>query len=186
MKRLTLLLMAVLAVTGACSSMKVNNDYAREADFSSYKTYAWHEADTSLKEENMLGHERVIQEVDGQMAAKGFSKVSSNPDVYVTYHSDNEENTTLDTTSMGYGYGPGWGWGGYYGGAGMGGMGSSTTTVRTYTTGTLVVDIWDAREKALVWRGIASDTVSDNPQKNAEKIRQAADKMFAAYPPSGN
>jgi hypothetical protein len=183
MKRTTLLIVAVLALTtAACSSMKVNNDFAAEADFSSYKTYAWHDDDTSLQEENMLAHERVVQAVDGQLAAKGFSKASSNPDVYVTYHSDDQENTTLDTTSMGYGYGPGWGWGGHYGG-GMGGMGSTTTQVRTYTTGTVVVDIWDASEKALVWRGIASDTVSDNPQKNSQKIQKAAEKMFENYPP---
>lgn len=180
LKRITPLLIAVTIATVGCSSMKVNNDYAHEADFSKYKTYAWHEDATSLKDENMLGHERIVRAVDGQMAAKGFSQVASNPDVYVTYHGSAQENQTLDTTSMGYGYGPGWGWGGFYGGMGMG---STTTQVRTYTTGTLVVDIWDAKEKALVWRGIASDTVSDNPQENAKKIQKAADLMFKDYPP---
>ena len=170
------------AIVAGCSSQTVDFDYAKEADFSAYKTYAWQQQDTSLQEEDALAHERVVSSVERQLAAKGFQKASGTPDVYVTYHSDDKENTTLSTTDMGYGYGPGWGWGGFYGG-GMG-MGSSTTQVRTYSTGTLVVDIWDAREKALVWRGIASDTVSDNPQKNAEKIASAVNKMFEKYPPS--
>ena len=66
------------------------------------------------------------------------------------------------------------------------GMGSSTSTVRTYTTGTLVLDMWDASAKKLVWRGVASDTVSDDPAKNAKKIDQVARKMFERYPPSGS
>ena len=181
MKTLWTVMIFGVLVTGACSSQKVDFDYARDADFSSFQTYGWHEDDTSLREENMLAHERVIAAVDGQMSAKGFRKADSNPDVYVTYRSEDEENMRLDTTDMGYGYGPGWGWGDYYDG-GMG-MGSSTTQVRTYTVGTLVVDIWDAERKALVWRGIASDTVSDNPQSNAKKIDSAVAKMFEQYPP---
>ena len=80
----------------------------------------------------------------------------------------------------GWGMGPGWGWGG-----GMG-MGSSTTQVRNYTVGTLVLDMWEVERKQLVWRTTASDTLSDNPQKNSEKIQEAARKMFEEYPPTGS
>ena len=45
--------------------------------------------------------------------------------------------------------------------------------------------MWDAKEKRLVWRGTASDTVSDNPQKSASKIQKAAEKLFKNYPPAG-
>ncbi len=79
----------------------------------------------------------------------------------------------------GWGYGPGWGWGG------RGGMGSSTTTVRQYNVATVVLDLWDAKQKRLVWRGTVSDTLSDNPQKNAKKIHTAAEKLFKDYPPTG-
>jgi len=50
--------------------------------------------------------------------------------------------------------------------------------VRTYLEGTLVVDLFDAANRKLVWRGVATDTVSDNPQKNAEHIDKAVEKMF--------
>jgi hypothetical protein len=34
----------------------------------------------------------------------------------------------------------------------------------------------------MVWRGVATDSVSDKPQKNAQRINKALEKMFAKYP----
>ena len=49
--------------------------------------------------------------------------------------------------------------------------------------GTLVVDISNGQSKALIWRGTAADTLSDNPDKNTKKIEKAVEKMFKNYPP---
>jgi hypothetical protein len=170
---------AILVAAVGCSGMKINHDWDRQADFSRYQTYAWHDSDTDVKDTDPLAHERFIRAVESQLSAKGFRKVSVNPDIFVTYHAEESEQMSLDTTYMGggWGYGPAWRWGG------MGGMATSTTTVRNYSVGTVVLDIWDAKQKRLVWRGTASDTVSDDPQKNASKITQAAEKLFADYPP---
>ena len=97
----------------------------------------------------------------------------------MTYHGEDAENVSLDTTHFGYGYGPGWYWGG-------GGMGTSTTQVRTYRVGTLVVDVWDAKAEQLVWRGIASDTLGQDPQKNQKIAAKALAKMFEKFPPPGS
>ena len=51
---------------------------------------------------------------------------------------------------------------------------STTTRVVEYTKGTLVVDIWDAATKELVWRGEVTDSLPDsNVEKNAEDGRQS-------------
>jgi hypothetical protein len=73
------------------------------------------------------------------------------------------------------GYGYRWG--------GMGGMGSATTTVSEYTVGTLVVDMFDAKSKGLVWRGAAQDELSDKTEKNIKKLAKASDKLFKDFPP---
>ena len=164
----------------ACSSQTVNFDYDRQADFASYQTYAWSESEGNLADEFPLAHQRFTSAVDQQLRSKGLRKVDSDPDVYVAYFADSKENVTIDTDTYGYGYGDGWYWGGGVG------MGSSTSRVRSYTTGTLVVDIWDASKEQLVWRGIVSDTVSDNPGSNQKKLQSAAAKMFEDYPPSGS
>jgi hypothetical protein len=179
MKKQMLFVLWVGLIAVGCSSRSVNFDYDRSADFSSFKTYAWHDGELSIKEEDPLGHQRIMDAVDRQMSAKGFSKVSSNPDVYVTYNGEDNEQVRMDTTHMGYDYGPDWYWGG---GFGMD-MGTSTTQVRTYLEGTLVVDIWDANKKQLVWRGVGSDIVSDNPESNAKKIDKMVADMFKRYPP---
>jgi hypothetical protein len=62
-------------------------------------------------------------------------------------------------------------------------MGTATTTVSEYQVGTLVVDVFDAKSKSLMWRGIAQDEVSDDPKKNIDKIEKASDKMFMDFPP---
>jgi hypothetical protein len=49
----------------------------------------------------------------------------------------------------------------------------------------MVVDLFDAKTKKLVWRGIARDTLSTNPKKNAEKITKATEKMFKKKFPPG-
>ena len=173
--------MILIAVAVGCSSMKVNHDYDRQAAFSSFKSFAWHDSGTNVADTDPLAHERFVNAVNSQLRTHGLSEVSSNPDIFVTYNAEESQQMSLSTTYMGggWGSGPGWGWGGY------GSMGSSTTQVREYSVGTLVLDMWDAKQKRLVWRGVVSDTISDNPQKNASKITKAARELFKDYPPAG-
>jgi hypothetical protein len=175
MKSKSLLALLALGFAVGCATMKVNTDYAREADFSKYKTFAYTDMENNIEDTNPLGHRRIVEGIRREMLGKGLQETGSNPDLYVTYYGEDKEQVSLDTTSFGYGYGPGWYWGG--------GMGTTTTQVRTYTQGTLIVDIWDAKAKQLVWRGVASDTISDNPEKNIAKLNKALAKMFERYPP---
>jgi hypothetical protein len=62
-------------------------------------------------------------------------------------------------------------------------MGTATTTESEYVVGTLVVDIFDAKSKQLLFRGTASDEISDKPDKNVKKLAKASDKMFKNFPP---
>jgi hypothetical protein len=50
------------------------------------------------------------------------------------------------------------------------GDGMAVTNVENITIGTLVIDIFDFPTKALIWRGIASDALSDKPGKNEKKL----------------
>jgi len=71
--------------------------------------------------------------------------------------------------------GGGWRWGG--------GFGEATTNVDHYRVGTLVVDLFDARTKKLVWRGSASDTLSNKSDKNIKDLDKGVQKMFDHFPP---
>jgi hypothetical protein len=94
---------------------------------------------------------------------------TTGPDVIVATHVTTKEKQEL--IANGFGYGP-WGFGGGFGGA----------TVETFVEGTLIVDLYDAKTKKMVWRGVATATASDKPTKNTEKMSKALDKMFEKFP----
>jgi hypothetical protein len=168
---------AALAL-GACASINTHIDYDRQADLDSYETFAWKETpDTSLAESHPLIHRRIVDRIVADIQEGGrLQLVEQDPDLYVTYHTKSREEMQLNTTSLGYGYGPGWYWDPYWTRRGMG-MRSSTTTVTTYTRGTLIIDVWDAAKDQLVWRGAVERVVSEDPTKATKQINQALDKL---------
>lgn len=155
-------------VAGSALAQSVNTDADRSAPFSTYTTYAWTGGTPSP---NPLGEQRIHAAVDAQMSAKGFKLATDEtPDVYVATHVLAHEEKEL----IANGFGP-WGFGGY-----------GTIDVRTFVQGTLVVDMYDARTKKMVWRGVATGTASDKASKNTAKAEKALAKMFQRYPPSSN
>jgi hypothetical protein len=170
-----------LLFPAAAMAQKVSYDYNKEANFATFKTYA-HKDGTKVGQP--LIDDRIVAAIDEQMAAKGFTKSESNPDVFVVYHVAFDKQKDISTFSSGYGggYGPyGWGWGGGWGG----GMATSTTTVRDIVMGTLVVDMADAKKGQLAWRGMATKEVKTqaSPEKRDKSIGEAMKKIFKNYPP---
>ena len=45
------------------------------------------------------------------------------------------------------------------------------------------MDLFDTGTKQVIWRGTATDTVPDKPEKTAEKLNKAVEKMFKDFPP---
>jgi len=162
-----LLVLPALAV-----AQDVKIDFDKAFNFSPVKTYSIKIGTTWG---NDLSQRRVLTEVDEDIAAKGWKKVAeAQADIQVILHGATQTKRTASTFYSGMG--------GYrYGGMGMG---SAQTVVSEYTVGTLVVDMFDAKTKNLVFRGIAEDEISDNPSKNAKRLEKASTKMFKDFPPS--
>jgi hypothetical protein len=169
------LVLSTLALSAQAQKPQIqwNSKY----NFDGVDTFAWQDTpDTSLENQNPFMHSLIKNTIEAELATSGLTEVESNPDVWVNYHASTTTETQLRTDSYGYsmgGYGmAGWG---YYGMAA--GPVSSTTRVVEYTKGTLVVDIWDAASKELVWRGMVSDTLPDNVQKAEKLVVKAIGKM---------
>jgi hypothetical protein len=75
---------------------------------------------------------------------------------------------------------------GFGGGFGFRGFGDGQINIseQDYQEGTLVIDIYDAKTKQLLWRGSAGGTLSDKAAKNENKLDKAVAKMFKDFPPS--
>ena len=162
-------------VSVAAFAQDVKTDYDKSANFGAIKTFA---VKIGTSWNNQISEKRITDEITKTLTEKGWTKTDANPDALVLLHGATEKQKSLNTF-----YSGGYGGYGYRGWGGMGGMGTATTTVSEYLVGTLVVDIFDAKSKALLFRGTASDEISDKPEKNIKKVEKAADKMFKDFPP---
>jgi hypothetical protein len=154
------------------AAQKVQTDWDKNKNFADYHTYYWAKVDSP----NPLMNQRLQDAVDAELSKKGWSKQQDGGDVAVIGLGTSSTKKDLNTFYSG----TGWGYGGWYGG---GGMGTSTTTVNEYREGTLVLDMYDNNSRQLLWRGTATDTMSDKPEKNEKKLNKAVEKLFAKFPP---
>jgi hypothetical protein len=153
----------------ASFAQQVKTDYDRGTDFSHYKTYSWQKVRTA----DALWVDRIKEAVNSALAAKGWTQVESGGDVAIVAIEMTKNQQSLNTFYNGFG--GGWRWGG--------GFGDATTTVDNYKVGTLVVDLFDANTKKLIWRGASSDTLSDKSDKNIKNLDKGVQKMFDHFPP---
>jgi hypothetical protein len=160
-----------IMLLAAISSLaqQVKTDYDRSTDFGQYKTYSWEKVQT----QDQLWVARIKDAVNAALAAKGWTQVPSGGNVSIVAIEMTRNQQTLDTFYNGFG--GGWRWGG--------GFGDATTNVDTYKVGTLVVDLFDTNTKKLVWRGSASDTLSDKSDNNIKNLDKGVQKMFNHFPP---
>ena len=177
LQRMVLILMGMIFVfAGRLSAQQVKTDYDRSANFAQYKTYSWEQ----VKTKDPLFVDRIKSDVHAALAAKGWTEVPSGGDVSIIAIQTTQEQQTLNTFYDGFG--GGWGWRRF----GGGGFGDATTTTETYQVGTLVIDLFDTKTKQLIWRGTASDTLSNNSNKNIENLNKGVEKLFKKFPPGSS
>jgi hypothetical protein len=155
-------------LTTASFGQQVKTDYDRGVDFSQYKTYSWAKVETP----DPLWVDRIKNAVNQALTAKGWTQVDSGGDVSIVAMDITQNRQSLDTFYNNFG--GGWRWGGF---------GESTTNVNTYQVGSLVLDMFDSKTKKLIWRGSATDTLSDKTEKNIKNLDKGVQKMFKDFPP---
>lgn len=175
-------LMMLFSVAGYA---QISSDYDKSTDFMAYKTYSfegWQKDSDSLV--NDFDKKRILDAFKSEFDSRGMSYVQTGGDALVALYLvlDNKTSTTGYTSYMGgMGYGVGRGWGMGVGGMGMG---TATTTYSEddYTEGTLVVDLYDASSKKLVWQGVNTSVVEDKPSKREKTIPKKISKLMKQYP----
>ena len=163
-RRTAQLILATMMITTTTFAERVTTDFDRNTDFAQYKTYAW--APGGIPAKDSLWNQRIIENIEHQLAARGLQRVDTGADLYVTYSGVLKETASLE------GFGTGGRW-----------MGGSFSIDRvTKQEGTLVVEVSDAKSARLVWRGMATETVSDKTNKNISKLEKIVEKMFREFP----
>ena len=172
-RRIFRIIGSALLLAAGSFAQDVKTDYDRAADFNQYKTYSWENVHT----QNPLWVDRIKAAVNSALAAKGWTQVESGGNVSIMAMEMTSSHQTLNTYYDSFG--GGWGWRGGFGD----GFGDATTTEETYRVGTLVVDLFDSNTRKRIWRGSASDTLSDKSDKNIKNLDKGVNKMFDHFPP---
>ena len=176
-------LFCVMLVAG-CSSVRVSQDYDPSANLAALKTYAWR-SDTQaptgdIRVDNPLLDARIRTAVERDLTAKGLQKKTDGiPDCYIVYQYTIQRKIDSDRPQTGIGFG----FGSFGSRAGVGF--STGTAVSEYDEGLLVIDLLDARDNDLLWRGSGSRRVDQHwdPARTTQRINEMVDKIMAQFVP---
>jgi uncharacterized protein DUF4136 len=169
-RAMSVTLMIASLVAGSLAQ-ETKTDYDRKADFSHYKTFSFEKVETK----DPLWVDRITTAIGSELTTKGLTQVASGGDIAIIAIGMTTDRQTLDTFYDSFPGGWGWRWGSGYGDA--------TTTTETYTVGTLVVDFFDRKTKALLWRGSADNTLSNSSTNNIKNFDKSVKKLFKGFPP---
>ena len=173
--RKLLLISSIIFLISCGPTIQVFSDHDKDVNIQSYNNYGW----LDIKEieaknndprfYNELTDKRIRDAVNKEMGAKGFVLKTSNVQLKLHYHIIIENKSVVATEPVGTRYGAYWE--------------KNRTSVFQYKEGTLIIDLMDANTNQLVWRGWATDVITDKTTKEPEKsINNAVQQIFKKFP----
>jgi len=166
----------LLVFAVSASAQKIKVEFDKNLDFSKYKTFGWAPSNAVSRPGLAVAITGAIQE---ELTTRGLKNVSDHPDLWVEMYGSMDSDVAVSYSDLYSGYGgiPPFDqsfmvWGAVPG----------VTTTAIVHKGQLVVDLIDASQKKLAWRGIARDKLSENREKLLTQVYNAVGKMFSKYP----
>lgn len=159
--------LGLVMLPGLARAQDVQTDFDRGFDFGKLKTYGYvAERGRDFNDplaKNPINDKRVRAALDSQLAVLGYTQAQGGrADFMVSYRATTKTRRSL----QGFGYGP-TRWAG------------GRIDVNEETEGTLVVDLVDASNNTLIWRGYATGTLQ--PKDAEKKIKGAVGKLMKQY-----
>lgn len=165
----------VLFVFSSCTTVRVVTDYDKEANFGTYKNYAFFKPGIDKAQVSDLDKKRILRAIDAELTAKGMTK-NEKADILVSIFTKERERVDVYNNNFGWGWGwnPWWYGGGYWG-----------NQVSQSTEGSLYIDFIDAKTNELVWQGVGTARLitSGNIDKKEARIREIVNEILSRYPP---
>jgi len=173
--RLALMMFALL---GGCASSPppVHSMQDAQADFNTFKTFAWDQAKDASQPVSILdGNIRTA--IAGELLRKGYTEAGAGakPDLLLQYETAAAEAIKSKPFRIGIGVGG-------YGNSGGAGVGVSSASAENVREGTLVLRVIDPARNAEVWNGRVSRELSKTGPPDAELIRAAVGELLGKFP----
>ena len=180
MKFVTLMSLAVVVLLSTVGVAETKSDYDHHYKLTRGSTWDFKQQRTTAKDsfgDNVLWDRRVRDDLKKDFADAGLLQFTNGaPDLLVSYHLGANRGVEREYLTTGY---PGfgrfgfrrWGWG----------SGWNTTTVWRvpYLKSTLVMDVYDAHTKQLIWRGYDTKTIDYNKADNT--INKSVDHLAKRF-----
>jgi len=171
----------------SCSTVDVRTDWDRAVDFSLFETFALLE--NSEPSISQLIDRRIRAAVIEELTSKGLRQLETpeGADLAIGFQVATQNRRSYRTVSSG------WRASGYRHRQGRSGWHDQTTTVTTttrvreYTVGALVIAIFDNDSNDLAWQGSGSRRIdsSGGPEQSEERIRDTVQRILRDFPPGG-
>ncbi|MDE2090886.1 MAG: DUF4136 domain-containing protein [Gammaproteobacteria bacterium] len=169
-----------IALAGCAPRVYVEQDST--ANFSNLRSFAWVSqpigpVNNPILDSQIL-EERVKRAVVSDLTKRGFVQTSSDqsPDFLVTYHTVSKQKLESSGASFSLSFG------GYYP-YGFGNvMVPVGNNVQTREQGTLMLDIINAHDKRLIWRGWTKDWISQDNYSD-QAVDKDVQKILAKFSP---
>ena len=170
----------VLGALAGCSGPDVRYDYDAKVDFAGYHSYGWLPAAKGAAGagggfDNAIMAGRITRAVETVLAAKGFRREAEGQDLLVTcYPLKTGSRSNRVRLGLGMGFGP----------IGLG-VGVPVGDQHQESIGSIVLEIQDARSRAVVWKATAGNVLrdSDSPAEADAAVAEAVRGLFRRFPP---
>jgi len=184
-KLISVMLGVCILVAGACSTVRVSENYRGGANFTELKTYNWLPAAQrdNDRENDPLMDEHIRNVVEQELDSKGFRKeTTATPNFFVDFHY--AARLILEHSDIGAEMGmenEEW-HSGVFGGINV----PVGANAMTREEGIIILDIIDPKSGRILWRGKGTDLVDRRwkPETKIAKMTQLVKKTLAQFPPT--
>ncbi len=183
--KISFIIMIIVSFTG-CRTSHHYYDYDKDIDFTLFNTFNWFtgSTDNTLKDsvKNTIIEKRFRQSISVELENKSFLFTENNPDFFVAYHADTNEKQSISCTYHDHSHGGSF----FRGGISLrGGFGVDSCYSNDIDEVLMTIDIIDAKNGTLLWRGWRSDRIY-GPTIREDTIRRAVMAIFKNFPPQIN
>jgi hypothetical protein len=153
-----------------------------DADFESFETWGWYPGERAETGDPRIDaskqmHQYIRGAVEKEMAKRGYKLTEDSPGLYLDYHVTIQDEVNSQVINNYYGES-------FYPEFQLGLPGIQDTYQYEWTQGALLILVFDAQSKKLVWRGLAqTDVNTQGPRKEAlERIDAVVEKLIKELP----
>jgi hypothetical protein len=179
---ITLIVLVSALLAAGCSSVQVMVEQNPDVNFDEYGTWDWFPEESSNKREPDPElakdlREYIMSSLAAHLAERGYKQSGFSPELYVSYHVTTQDMMNSQVIMNYYGES-------YYPEINLGLPVYDETYDYQWEKGSLLLMVFDAKSKRLLWRGLAStDVNTQGPRKEAkERIDNAVKKLTKKLP----